>query len=184
MEVLGVIATPTASQNGAAGPPTVELRKSLRELAVSTHALEGAHEVDLDRWQSYTRRLSLAGVVLSAIVATSVYATIAVSPETWAQITVGSLGVLVAVLTAVNHYGPFTDQAESHRKASRAYAGLYTRARRIPVELENHEITREQAEKKLNELQDEREKLEDELPAASLEAYREAFSWAKDSKAL
>lgn len=175
---------PTKSNGSVSAAPTVELTRKLRELEVSTHALEGAHTIERSRVERYNRNLATAGVILSLIVATSVYATLAVSPEGWAKVIVGTLSVIVAVVTGLNQKGLFTDQAAAFREKSLAFGALYTKAGRIPVELEHGTITRDDAEKKLNELQEEREKLEKEPPTASAKAYQEAFEWARKAAKL
>jgi SMODS and SLOG-associating 2TM effector domain family 4 len=167
-----------------AAPPATELKRKLRELEVSTHALEGAHAIEASRWERWTRDLSWAGIILSTIVSASIFTSLATNADKWAKVAVGIVSLLVAVVTAFNQKNLFKGQADGHTAASRAYADLYSQAGHIPVQFENDEISRDQAEKKLIELEAKREELERKPPMASRAAYQDAFMWARNVEEL
>jgi hypothetical protein len=74
--------------------------------------------------ESYARRhaqLSGFSAILSAIVGTSVFATLQLQPEPWIKIAVGFLSIVAAVLATLSATLNFQDKAERHRTAASKY---------------------------------------------------------------
>lgn len=75
----------------------------------------------------YSRRHSLITVptvILSAIVGTSVFATIQQQPGFWWQFCVGAMSVMAAIMTALQSTLRYQELAEKHRSAGAKYNTL------------------------------------------------------------
>src|SRR5262245_25635422 len=98
--------------------PFIDLVDSWR-LRVRTY--QKAH---YDAAESLRRRNYFFGVpiiALSAIVGTSVFATISEDLSLWTRIVVGCVSISVAVLSALQTFFRFAERAEHHREAAIKY---------------------------------------------------------------
>lgn len=68
--------------------------------------------------------LGIPVVVLATIVGTSVFGTLGERPDQIAQIAVGTLSVLSAILSAIHTSLRYSERAEKHRSAATSYASL------------------------------------------------------------
>ena len=68
--------------------------------------------------------LGIPVVVLATIVGTSVFAALGERPDQTAQIAVGTLSVLSAILSAIHTSLRYSERAEKHRSAATSYASL------------------------------------------------------------
>lgn len=68
--------------------------------------------------------LGVPAVVLSAIVGTTVFATLQEKPELWIQIIVGLASVTAALLTSLQTFLGYSEKAEKHRIAGAKYGAL------------------------------------------------------------
>jgi hypothetical protein len=68
--------------------------------------------------------IGIPAAILSAVVGTSVFASLNESVDTWAKILVGLIAVVAAVLTSLQTFWRFSEQADRHRKAAGTYSGI------------------------------------------------------------
>ena len=71
--------------------------------------------------------LGVPAVVLSSIVATSIFATISFNPDTVWRIVAGSVGILAAAASALQIFFKYDELAERHRRAGAEYGSLRRR---------------------------------------------------------
>lgn len=69
-------------------------------------------------------RLGVPSVVLSAIVATSVFASLEAETSDGLRILVGSISVIAAVLSALQTFLRFSERAEKHRSTGGRYGAI------------------------------------------------------------
>jgi divalent metal cation (Fe/Co/Zn/Cd) transporter len=93
-------------------------------LAVFSHARSA------NRCASWDIRLGAASVILTAIVGTSVFATLQIDPGNAVRVGVGVLTVAAAVSSAVHVFAGLTDRKATYEQASRRHAAI---RRRIEV---------------------------------------------------
>ena len=112
-----------------------------------------------DAAERLRRRNYLFGVpiiALSAIVGTSVFATISEGLSLWSRIVVGLVSISVAVLSALQTFFRFAERAEQHREAAMKYGAINRELERMrtfpPVGAEAAQGATMQIEEKLNEL--------------------------------
>lgn len=68
--------------------------------------------------------LGVPAVILSALVGTTVFATLQKQPELWLQILVGLASVTAALLTSLQTFLGYNERAEKHRIAGARYGAL------------------------------------------------------------
>lgn len=91
--------------------------------------------------QYYTRAhnaLGIPAVVLSTVVGTTVFATLAKQVDLRIEIAVGCISVIAAILAALETFLRYSERAEKHRATAAAYASIRHRleaATNIPVSL-------------------------------------------------
>lgn len=68
--------------------------------------------------------LGIPAVILSALVGTTVFATLQKQPELWLQIIVGLASVAAALLTSLQTFLGYSERAEKHRIAGAKYGAL------------------------------------------------------------
>ncbi len=68
--------------------------------------------------------LGIPAVIISAIVGTTVFATIQQKPDVWIQILVGLASVIAALLTSLQTFLGYSERAERHRLAGAKYGAL------------------------------------------------------------
>jgi hypothetical protein len=81
--------------------------------------------VRLRRWHFV---IGVPAIALSAIVGTTVFATLEKQVSFWVVIVVGTISVFAAVLAALQTFLRFPERAEAHRRASAEYENLAQRA--------------------------------------------------------
>jgi hypothetical protein len=95
-------------------------------------------------------------IALSAIVGTSVFATISEGLSLWSRVVVGLVSITVAVLSALQTFFRFTERAEQHREAAIKYGALNRELERMrafaPASTEAAQSATLRIEQTLNEL--------------------------------
>ena len=71
--------------------------------------------------------------LLSALIGTSVFSTLAADPATWAKILVGLTSMLVAILAALQTFLRFSERAEKHRISGANFAALHKKIDQLLV---------------------------------------------------
>lgn len=88
-----------------------------------------AHYLSAARRERGNLWLGGVTVVLSAIVGTSVFASLGSQPDFYLKITIGMVSVCVTVLAALQTFLRSAEKAEQHRAAGARFAALYREAR-------------------------------------------------------
>jgi len=70
-------------------------------------------------------------VVLSAIIGTSIFATLTKDIEVWSRVIVGLVSIAIAVLSSLQTFFRFSDRAEQHRSAGIQYGILNREMERV-----------------------------------------------------
>ena len=83
-----------------------------------------AHYDSAVRHSRRNYQLGLPVVVLSAIVGTTVFATLNENPETWARIIVGMLSLTTVVMASLQTFLKFSERAEKHKEAGARFGAL------------------------------------------------------------
>jgi hypothetical protein len=83
-----------------------------------------SHQLAADALDRRNRSLGIPNIVLSAIVGSSVFATIGQSIEPWHRLMVGCLSVTAAVLAALQTFMSYGERAGKHRIAAAKYGAL------------------------------------------------------------
>jgi Protein of unknown function (DUF4231) len=121
-----------------------------------TRTYQKAHYDAAEQLHRRNYQLGVPVVVLSAIVATSVFATISQDPGIWSHIAVGIVSIAVAVLSALQTFFRFAERAEQHRAAAIRYGIINRELERLrtfaPSNQEGAQSVVMQIEQKLNDL--------------------------------
>ena len=83
-----------------------------------------AHYGSAEHYGKRKFHLGVPAVILSALVGTTVFATLQKQPELWLQITVGLASVAAALLTSLQTFLGYSEKAEKHRIAGAKYGAL------------------------------------------------------------
>ena len=83
-----------------------------------------AHYKAADIASQWQNRLGIPVVVITSIVATSIFATISSNPAVVWKLAAGLLSVLAAVLSALQTFFKFSKVAETHRSAGASYGAV------------------------------------------------------------
>lgn len=76
------------------------------------------------RYSRLNFMLGFPTVVLATTVGTSVFASLQSKPDLWWQITVGSMSMAAAILSALQSFLGYSDKAEKHRTAGARYNAI------------------------------------------------------------
>ena len=103
------------------------------------YLISHAHYEAAVYYQKMHRNFGIPITVLSAILGTSLFATINLNPDIWARIIAGLISFSVAVLSALNTYLNYIERAEKHRIAGSRFRSLLTEVelnQRLPINTE------------------------------------------------
>lgn len=68
--------------------------------------------------------LGILVVIISTVVGTSVFASLAENPEIWIKILIGVMSVLAAILSSIQTFLKYAEQAEFHRISAVKFSAL------------------------------------------------------------
>jgi len=105
-------------------PWTEPVLSLLREWEERAAVSQDAHYVRATRLGRYNLLFGIPVVVLTAIVGTSVFATLQEQVATGWQIAVGGVSVLAGVLASLQTFLRFQERAEKHRAAAELWAAI------------------------------------------------------------
>jgi len=115
-----------------------------------------AHYDAAERLHRRNYQIGVPVMALSAIVGTSVFATISSDLAVWSRVVVGIVSIAVAVLSALQTFFRFAERAEKHREAAIRYGVINRELERLrtfpPSGQEDARSILVQVEQKLNEL--------------------------------
>lgn len=83
-----------------------------------------AHYGSAEYFGKWKFGLGIPAVILSALVGTTVFATLQKQPELWLQIIVGFASVAAALLTSLQTFLGYSERAEKHRIAGAKYGAV------------------------------------------------------------
>lgn len=90
-----------------------------------------AHYMVAERLHGRNFQLGVPVVILSTVVGTSVFATLADDVSIWGRVVVGVVSITVAVLSALQTFFRFNERAEQHRAAAIQYGVLNRELERL-----------------------------------------------------
>jgi hypothetical protein len=105
-------------------PWTEAVLSLLREWEERASVSQDAHYVRATRLGRYNLLFGIPVVVLTAIVGTSVFATLQEQVATGWQIAVGAVSVLAGVLASLQTFLRFQERAEKHRAAAELWSAI------------------------------------------------------------
>jgi hypothetical protein len=116
--------------------------------------------------------LGIPVIVLSAVVGTSVFATLEQQVDLWIKIVIGLINVSVAVLGSLQTFFGYAERVEKHRLAGAKYGS-------IARELEQAIVTGNIEDEKefLDKLRERMDTLSQEAPQIPYEIWRRAEAW-------
>jgi len=121
------------------------------------------------------RRLAIPSAVLSAVVGTSIFATISLSPATGWKVIAGLLSLLAAAFAALQATLQYSDVAETHRTAGASYGAVRRELDMFLVEYPlDDPRRRDQAESDLQRLSKRLSELAADRPPIPDPAYQKA----------
>jgi hypothetical protein len=83
-----------------------------------------AHYGSAEHFSKRKFALGVPAVILSALVGTTVFATLQQQPDLWLQIMVGLASVTAALLASLQTFLGYTERAEKHRLAGAKYGAI------------------------------------------------------------
>ncbi len=105
-------------------PEPANREELLRFWLIHAHKGRDRHDLAARRYESRRSGLGVPTIVMSAVVGTSVFASLGSQAATWAQVSVGLLSVAAAVLSALQTFFDYPARAERHRLAGAKYKAI------------------------------------------------------------
>jgi hypothetical protein len=93
----------------------------LRGWLLHAHKGRDRHDLAAQRNDTYRYWLGVPTIILSAVVGTSVFASLNAQVESWPKILLGLISIISAVLASLQTFYNFASHAESHRVAGVKY---------------------------------------------------------------
>lgn len=126
-----------------------------------------AHYSASAKFSRFNSWVGIPSISLSAIIATSIFATIRIQPELWIKVLVGLASLISAVLTGLQTFLSYTSRADKHRTTAAKYGIVGRRIEHIlsvhPTDIPNDAI--DQIRKELDTLALESPDIPDSLPS-------------------
>ena len=151
----------------------------LADRRASWYTKEVAHIMEGARCDLYGRRIGLAVVILTTVVGTSIFVTLGENPQWAAKLTVGFVGVAAAVAAAWKENAQYEKRSQSHETAGGKYEHLRYGVEELRDKLAMGVVSREVAEKQLEEFENTAEKLATDAPALPDKAITNAVAFIK-----
>lgn len=107
---------------------TDEQKEQIQDWGDGTQFVYRAHYESAVRLQRANLWLGIPTAILSGLVGTSVFATLNEQPVKKAQIAVGLISILVAILASLQTFLRFAERAEKHKEAGARFAALHREA--------------------------------------------------------
>ena len=154
-----------------------ELASSIRRLLVETWSFAVAYRRKENRALQTRGRLYLSSIILSAVVGTSIYVSLATSVQTWAKWLVGAVSLLVAVLSVLNERGGYGAAASQSQAAAETYSILRDDVEKLLNRYSTGRMDSSKAEEKLEKLHIRNDEVNDKTPSIGRKEYEEANDW-------
>lgn len=130
---------PGSTKPAEEGGPTERLHLEVRRLIeywmYRAARMQEAHYTAERSFNSKHYRLGIAAVTLGVVVSSSVFATVSIKPDLWAQIIVGLLSITATLLTALQTFLKYNELSDKHRLCAAKFAHINHRLellRRLP----------------------------------------------------
>src|SRR6058998_688996 len=91
------------------------MQELLRGWLLHAHKGRDRHDDAARRYEGHRTGFGVPTIVLSAVVGTSVFASLGEQPAVWAQVSVGLLSMAAAVFSALQTFFDYPARAERHR---------------------------------------------------------------------
>ena len=153
---------------------------SLEKLLIEWHRRASTNkDAHYDAGKYFARLNQLLGIpviVLSAIVGTSVFATLAQQVDLWIKIIIGVVNFSVAILGGLQTFFGYAERVEKHRLAGANYGAI---ARELEQVITTGKI--EDETEFLNKLRERMDTLSSESPEIPHEIWRRPDEWHKNN---
>lgn len=124
-----------------------------------------AHHLTSQRKAGLNHLFGIPAVIISAIVGTTVFATLQENPSETARVIVGLVLIAAAVLSTLQTWFNHADMASKHKHAGTKYSAMRRRLELFELKYATTAATREAAIVELEGILEDLEKLADDLPA-------------------
>ena len=124
-----------------------------------------------NKFSSLNLKLGIPTIIASAIVGTSVFASLQSEVATWAQITVGGFSVLAVVLASLQTFLKAEDKAAKHRAAAVEYG---TVKRLIDELLSGEDISLDVLQDQVRHIRERLDDLSREVPVVPKKIWKKA----------
>jgi hypothetical protein len=98
--------------------PVLELLEKWRRRARTNQRVHYARAEELQR---YNRLIGTPSIILSAVVGTSIFATLRQDVVFWARMAVGTISFVAAILAGLQTYFKFSERAAQHHAVAASY---------------------------------------------------------------
>lgn len=137
-----------------------ESRELIRGWLIHARKSWKKHEEAARRLESQYRRVGVASVALSAVVGTSLFASLEASYEPWVRIIAGLLSLSASVLASLITFHRYEERVEKHRAAAVSYKAALRKLETMHTMLDGQTLDQESS----NRIQSELDALEKSAP--------------------
>jgi hypothetical protein len=102
----------------------MDAQRTLDQWHTGLRIFHRAHSRAATYYERKNILLGLPAVILTAIAGTTVFASLASSPEPWLKILIGIMSLAAAVLAALQTFLKYSERAERHKAAAQSYGML------------------------------------------------------------
>jgi hypothetical protein len=141
-----------------------ESREVIRGWLIHARKSWKKHEEAARRLESQYRRVGVASVVLSAVVGTSLFASLEASYEPWIRIIAGILSLSAAVLASLMTFHRYEERVEKHRTAAVSYKRALRRLEKLHMKLSAGSTLDQESRNEIEQELDEIEKFAPVVP--------------------
>jgi hypothetical protein len=138
-----------------------------------------AHYIAARRCTRFNRYLGIPVVIITAVVGTTIFATLEKNPSAAWKIATGIISMLGAVLSSLQTSLRFAESAERHKTAGARYRGMGRRIDLFLLKYAGENTCRIEALRELSQLADELQDLADESPGVPDSCYDKAKGLAQ-----
>jgi hypothetical protein len=107
-----------------------------------------------DRCRAWDTRLGGAVAILTAIVGTSIFATVNHEPSTVARIVAGSVAVAAAIAAGIQAFAGLSQRIEDYEKAARRYGAIRREIEQVRVAAADNGVVSDESVEKIRSLLD------------------------------
>lgn len=148
-----------------------DILKKVEEFKRTCAVISRAHYVAWERANNKQNWLGIPVVVCTAIVGSSIFATINSNPSVGWKVTAGLISLLAAVLSALQTSFKYSEISDSHKSAGASYAAMRRQLDLFQLQYSNNSAERQSALGKLDKLVRDLNELAKKTPSIPDELY-------------